>query len=507
MVMNKKVIWILSGIMAIGILALVIIQTYWLNHALEVKSHQFKSVANEAFQEVINQLEKEEMYNTVIGEIKMRYKSRSMMNGDTLTGTSKDTSDVRSSEEMIHLEQNSGISKAEPFSGGDTLTLRKQINGILRTSGKNVYPRIQDSKTLFIEHILEKLSHKPPNIQERIHPVDLYYLIKKTLARFGINQPFEFAIKGSKSQIIYRTPGYTEEKKHSNTFKQILFPNDVVTQGNSLVLYFPDEHKYLVRSLGFIGYSSVALTIFFLIVFLGTLYIIFRQKMLSDIKTDFVNNMTHELKTPISTISLASQMLKDKTIANEEKNIDHIASVIEDETKRLSYQVEKVLHMAVFDRGQIKLRKNETDIHEILTNVINNFSIQLQNKNGKIVHDFKAENPVISLDEIHITNIFSNLIDNAIKYCEEAPLIYIRTENDEKGIFIHVRDNGSGISKEHLKKIFDQFYRVSTGNIHNTKGFGLGLSYVKKIIEAHHGTINVISQINKGTTFTVFLPY
>ncbi len=489
-----------------GMVALVMIQIYWLDHALEVKSHQFRQTVNTAFKDIISQLEKKEIYDIVIREIDIqsspketyRHNGSPMNNGGTKQSLNQN---------IQSIPRQGTISVRNNFSAMDTLLLKGRINGILNEANDERPQIIKANRALMIRHILERLSATPPDIRERIHPVELFYLIKKTLAKYGISQPFEFAILKDHSTIIYKTPGYNPKHKYINTFEQTLFPNDLVSQDNSLVLYFPDEHKYLVRSLGWIGYLSVALTFFFMVVFLGTLYIIMRQKRITDIKTDFVNNMTHELKTPISTISLASQMLKDKSIADNEKNIDHIARVIEDETRRLSHQVEKVLQMAVFEKGRVKLKKKETDIHEILANVIQNLSIRIQNKNGKILFDFNAEESVVPVDEVHMTNVFSNLVDNAIKYCKEAPLIYIKTENSPKGILIHVKDNGIGLSKEHQKKIFDQFYRVPTGNIHDAKGFGLGLSYVKKIVEDHNGTISVESQINKGTTFTVFLPF
>ncbi len=500
--MNKKTIWILSGIMAIGMVALVMIQIYWLNHALEVKSHQFRQTVNAACKEVISQLEKKEIYNIVLREIHIE-------SGQTDIYSEDENPDFFMnpdlSQEMTPIPGRETITNK--FTALDTLLLTGRINGILDEANNNRTTLIEANRTRMVKHIMEKLSQPPPDIQKRVQPVELFYLIKNTLAKNGINQPFEFAIIKDHSKVIYKTPGYNNKHKYANTFEQPLFPNDMVNQNNSLVLYFPDEHKYLVRSLGWIGYLSLALAIFFMVVFLGTLYIILRQKRITDIKTDFVNNMTHELKTPISTISLASQMLKDKSILNSDKNIDHIARVIDDETNRLSHQVEKVLQMAVFERGRVKLKKKDTDIHKLLTHVIQNFSIRIQNKNGKIVYDFMAEHPVIPVDEMHITNVFSNLVDNAIKYSREAPLIYIKTENNQKGILIHVRDNGIGLSKEDQKKIFDQFYRVPTGNIHDAKGFGLGLSYVKKIIEDHNGTIAVESQMNKGTTFSVFLPF
>jgi signal transduction histidine kinase len=363
-----------------------------------------------------------------------------------------------------------------------------------------------DNKTYLFENVLRKMVKKPPKIEDRLDIEILHALIHSELADRNIFLNYEFAVrKNPDNKFVFHTDGF-EKIINSEVYQKALYPNDLTSNPSFLTLYFPDEKNYFIKSLGFMGISSGVLTLFLVLIFIATLYIIFRQKKLSEIKTDFVNNMTHELKTPISTISLASQMLKDDSISIREKNVDQITRVIDDESKRLGYQVEKVLQMAIFDKGRIKLKIKDVDIHRIIQNVASNFSMQVENKNGTIHLHLEADTSTVGVDEIHFTNIISNLIDNAIKYCDTKPEIHIRTSISGKKLIISVEDNGIGIRKEELKRVFERFYRVPTGNIHNVKGFGLGLSYVKKIVEEHGGTIVVDSQPQKGTCFTISIP-
>jgi signal transduction histidine kinase len=232
----------------------------------------------------------------------------------------------------------------------------------------------------------------------------------------------------------------------------------------------------------------------------------FKQKRLSRVKNDFVNNMTHELKTPISTISLATQMLKDNSIPESSKNIGSISKIIDDETTRLSLQVEKVLKTAVFNSGKIKVKPKELDFHEIVDNVVKSFNLQVENQNGKIEKDLNAEDSRVKVDEVHFTNVMYNLLDNAVKYSNGNPKIKVETRNIDHSLLVAVEDNGMGVKKKDQKKIFDQFYRVPTGNLHDVKGFGLGLNYVKKMVEEHNGTIKLHSEYKKGSRFEIIIP-
>lgn len=234
---------------------------------------------------------------------------------------------------------------------------------------------------------------------------------------------------------------------------------------------------------------------------------IVRQKKLSTIKNDFISNMTHEFKTPISTISLASEMLGDDSVVKTPEKQARFLKMIKDENKRLSVLVESILQTAILDKGEFKLKLNELDLHEIINTAINNTHLLIDQRGGKITTMLNATKTKFQADRVHLTNIVFNLIDNAVKYSKDCPEISLSTENTEAGINIYIKDNGIGISKENQRKIFDKFYRVPTGNVHNVKGFGLGLSYVQAVVQKHGGEISVQSELGKGSTFKVYLPF
>ena len=236
--------------------------------------------------------------------------------------------------------------------------------------------------------------------------------------------------------------------------------------------------------------------------------VVFRQKRYTEIKNDFINNMTHELKTPIASISLAAQMLNDKSLTKSETMMSHLGGVIQDETKRLRFLVEKVLQMSMFDRKKAVFKKKELDLNEMVESIARSFSLRVEHTGGKIYTDIGAVESTIYVDEVHFQNAIFNLMDNAVKYGKpDQPLdIYMATWNDDEHLYLSIRDTGLGIKKENLKKIFDKFYRVHTGNVHDVKGFGLGLAYVKQIVELHDGEITVESEYKKGTKFTIKLP-
>jgi two-component system phosphate regulon sensor histidine kinase PhoR len=333
-------------------------------------------------------------------------------------------------------------------------------------------------------------------------------LIDTLLKQKNINLDYRFAVQtevDGKNVYIMGNSDFHPQKK-VQLYKKLLFPDEQQLKPNFLCIYFPEQKSDLFKSTSFLIFPSILLTMIIIGIFIVTLQVILRQKKISQIKNDFINNMTHELKTPISTISLASQMLRDASVNHTPKSVDHISTVIYDESQRLTNQVEKVLQMAVFNEGRLKMKFSEIDLNKLLESVVSNFEIRLSTENGILLKELSAENPYINGDEVHITNVIFNLLDNAMKYSKGQPQIDLMTENKNGFVVVHVKDYGIGIPKEHQSQIFERFYRVPTGNLHNVKGFGLGLSYVKRIVEVHNGKIKLDSTVGKGTRFRIFFP-
>nr|WP_255534558.1 HAMP domain-containing sensor histidine kinase [Chryseolinea lacunae] len=257
--------------------------------------------------------------------------------------------------------------------------------------------------------------------------------------------------------------------------------------------------------MGIWSFSSVVLLLV-IVFFAYTLFVILKQKRLSEIQKDFINNMTHEFKTPIATIAVSTEVLKDPQIASQPERLLNYATIIEKENLRLKQQVERVLQMARLDKEDIGLRKEKIDVHNVIQESIRHAALPLQEKAGRVAFEFQATEHEMEADKLHLTNVFNNLIDNAIKYCKTIPQISIRTTNHEHGLVVEVQDNGIGIGPENQKRVFQKFYRVPTGNVHDVKGFGLGLSYVKTVVEAHKGGISVRSELGRGSSFRIYLP-
>ena len=482
--MKKSTIWLLTIIMALTFIGLLYVQITYMGNMVRMRNDQFSEGVKRALYAVSNSLEQEETKHFLEQDVAQieSWVVPSVKNSDNKGGVGYSFTTTGGVEGNLTLK-------------GDLSTLSPQLTHEIGRSNKSLQEILRGQylyqSGLLNEVILNILSHSSNRpIEERADSAMVNGLLQSELANNGINLPFEFAVVNRIGAVVYETSGYSQAAANSGSlFVQTLFPNDAKNRMNYIRLYFPDKKEYIFQSIKFM-LPSFVFTLILLVVFLYTIILAFRQKKLTEMKNDFINNMTHEFKTPISTISLAAQMLNDGSVRKSPKMLEHISSVINDETKRLRFQVEKVLQMSMFD-------------------IVHTLTLKVTNYGGSITSDLDAQDPIIYVDEMHFTNVIFNLLDNAVKYRrEDEPLnIRIETKNiSEDNLEISIADNGIGIRKEDLKKIFEKFYRVSTGNRHDVKGFGLGLAYVQKLVREMHGDITVESEINKGTKFKLILP-
>ena len=331
--------------------------------------------------------------------------------------------------------------------------------------------------------------------------------LSQTMAYTGIKTPYEYAI--IKNRVVQDGTFKKTQKADflKSKYQVRLFPNNIINQDLILSVIFPQQTNYLLGSMVWILGGSLLFSLFILATFALSLYFIIRQKKISEMKSDFINNMTHEFKTPIATISLAADTIVNSRVIKDENSIRHFIGMIKKENSRMNKKVETILQIASLDKKEIEFRFDSVSLHTVIEHAIETIEIQVHQRNGRILQHLNAEQPHVFGDGEHLTNLVSNLLDNAIKYSTDIPEITLITRNVERGICFSVEDKGIGMTKAVQSKIFERFYRQSSGNIHDVKGFGLGLNYVRSIIEAHKGNINVFSEPGKGSRFEIFLPF
>jgi two-component system, OmpR family, phosphate regulon sensor histidine kinase PhoR len=400
--------------------------------------------------------------------------------------------------------------------------------------------KINNKKDL-VTYVVDRWRDRQSKIRERLNQKLIDSLLRQATENKGINLNYEFMVEyypnnfaDSLSQIKKMASSSKNIKlvdlksipKEENSIEYLfctnepkraqilsanmhvkLFPTESLSNQPILHIYFPNKEAYILQSMWWTFGSSLLFIGLVLYCFFQAVSTILQQKKTSEITTDFINNMTHELKTPISTVALACEALQDPDIKQIASQHDRFLNIIREENERLGRQVERVLQIARLDKGDFKLKVCEVNVHQIINQAIRNIAIQIESRGGKISTELNATLPLIEADEVHLCNIIHNLLDNANKYSPEEPQITVKTENAPSGIYISISDQGSGMAKEHLQKVFDKFYRIPTGNVHNVKGFGLGLSYVKTMVEAHHGNVIAKSEIGKGSSFIIQLPY
>ena len=505
--MKKHTIWILAILMAITFIGLLCIQIFYMKNIVQIRYEQFKQGVRQSLVSVAQRLEQDEARYFLEEDVNSVHSSSIIAQylGDNVPNLSGVKYSFTTSTGLVADLTIKGdvqeISKLQI--GNDVIDHYRN----LQNSYHNRYLYQKGMIDDVILNIVSSASNRP--IRERADSAVVARYLRQELDTLGLRMPFEFAIANYAGTVLYKSSDFqASHTDRDNMFIQALFPNDNTGRLNYLKVYFPTKKDYIFSSISFMV-PAFAFTFILLIIFVFTIIVAFRQKKLTEMKNDFINNMTHEFKTPISSISLAAQMLSDEAVRKSPAMMQQISNVINDETKRLRFQVEKVLLMSMFDRQKVSLKLKEIDANTAINNIVNTFKLKVEKCGGRINARLDAEDAIVSVDEMHFTNVIFNLLDNAVKYRrEDVPLELTVSTRDLNGerLQIIVADNGIGIRRDDLKKIFDKFYRVSTGNRHDVKGFGLGLAYVKKMVCDLGGEITAESELGTGTKFKIILP-
>ena len=515
--MKKRTIWIIAAIMGVSFMMLLFLQLKYIQEMVDMKKEQFDESVNRSLYQASRNLELNETLQYLEKDVKATGRNAQRKDSVGVSGrmsiggmqASHQYSTVGKDGTVYSSFELKTIS-ASPASKPKAMILKDDKGSISEASkslGEIVKNRYVYQKALLDEVVLNILySASEKDLRERINFRMLDQDLKAELMNNGINIPYHFTVSTQDGREVYRCPDYTGEGEEY-TYSQLLFRNDPASKMGVVRVHFPEMSRYIYSTVRFM-IPSIIFTLILLITFIFTIVIIFRSKRYTEMKNDFVNNMTHELKTPIASISLAAQMMSDKSVTKSEQMISHLSGVINDETKRLRFLVEKVLQMSMFDRKKAVFKKKELDLNEMVESIANSFTLRVEHTGGKIYTDIEAIDSAIYVDETHFQNAIFNLLDNAVKYGKpDEPLnVYLKTWNEGGNLFLSIRDTGIGIKKENLKKVFEKFYRVHTGNVHDVKGFGLGLAYVRNIVNLHGGEIKVESEYGAGTTFTIKLP-
>ncbi len=498
--MKKRTIWTIAIIMALTFAGLIYIQMHYFEEVVEARQEQFDGAVGRVLSRVAYNLEMNETRAAVEKEIEASdtiLKRRAQAELDAINDSIEKLKD----------------SKGEAYYMPVNPTFKQQDDQQKRR--EKLRQRVLHQKDLLTE-VVYTVGYKPlfRSIEGRVNYDELDRSIQQLLKLYHIDSKYHFRVTTYDGRELYRCCEY-EEPGRATIYSQVLFPTDPPNGQGIIYVHFTNSKSYVFATARMLV-PALALTFILLVVFVYTIFIIFRQKRLTEMKNDFVNNMTHEFKTPISSISLAAQMLSDPVVGKNEAMLKNLARIISDESKRLRFQVDKVLQTSLFERGKAATFKmDELDANSIIEDVAQTFTIKVQNVGGTISTHLEADDPIICADKMHFTNVIFNLLDNALKYHKSPDLGYeeseplhvdIRTANEGRFLKIYITDNGIGIKKDDLKRIFDRFYRVSTGNRHDVKGFGLGLAYVSSVVQGHKGSIHAESVYGQGTTFVLSFP-
>jgi two-component system phosphate regulon sensor histidine kinase PhoR len=520
--MSKKIFVLLVLLMSLSLIGIIFVQSYYINDALNNERKHFEFNVKKTLSYVSNKIEKDEYAEYV-------YELQDLIS----KGVTVDTAAIKSlyivqksfdSNETVFyntgiLEENYKFTSPLFDIGLDTINIKRILNEREIKTFKNTeiekrfalspeervfqMEKISRSDEILFENFYKDFSHRIP-IHKRVSTEKVKELLSNKFKEDGIDTNFEYAIYSNDLATKVHSDGF--DKEEGSTYSVHMFYNENNQSTYRLLVNFPGDKKFILSSIIGMIFLSVIFTSVIIIAYSSALYQLVKQRKIAQIKTDFINNMTHEFKTPIATINLALDAIKNPKIIDDKQKVFRYLNMIKDENKRMHAQVENVLRMSKLEKNELNISKDKVELHDLIEEAITHVELIVEDRQGYIKLFLKAEHDTVLANDTHFTNVIVNILDNAIKYSPDAPKIEVYTENIGTDILLKIKDFGSGMSKAAQKRVFEKFYREHSGNIHNVKGHGLGLAYVKRIVDDHQGYITVESEIEKGSTFTIKLP-
>ena len=523
--MNKLFFRLLIVLMSLSLIGIILVQVYWFDKSFENNEEQFKYHVKQVLGNVANKLQKNEqysyyeMYNRLkdsIGKIPQKsdflefgyYQRDSRTNETIIYSNSINSEDYGISAsffdkklDSLKLKNYTAKRKTEIYNDViDKSSLKHKVTPDIKIEKSGRLDLLDNAQ---YEIVYKDIAAVKP-IQERVTNEMMQKLLFEELNEYGVKTPFEFNVYSNGLATKIKSEHFRYEKK--STYSIPIFIDNDGNNKYQLLLTFPQKKRFLFSELIGICILSIIFTLIIIIAYASALNQLIKQRQISLIKTDFINNMTHEFKTPIATINLALDAIKNPKIIDDKEKVLRYLQMIKDENKRMHAQVENVLRISKLEKKELDINKESANIHDIIEDAIEHVNLIVDDRNGTITTHFDANRTSVLLNDVHFTNVIVNILDNAIKYSPEEPVIDIYTENVKDFVIVKIKDQGSGMSKVAQKRIFEKFYREHTGDLHNVKGHGLGLAYVKRIIEDHNSQIFVESEKGKGSTFIIKVP-
>ncbi len=524
--MNKRLFVLLVILMSLSLIGIISVQLYWIKSSLEDKEEQFSNAVSDVLSKVTDKIESREMKDysdrflnlkDSVGELKSSH-LRNIFFIDR---------DLNSNEILFYshgiLEEDYNIASTFFDNGSslDTTTVKNYTSKRTKTIFKEDYGLdgkayklnpvqkfekvggLTSMDKAMFDDVYREYAEKIP-IHDRVSRQEIELLLDRELKNRGMDIDYEYGVYSRGLPTKVRSKRF--KFSGNNLYKAPIFKNSEGESNFSLLLSFPKETKFLMRTILEMAILSLVLTLIIVVAYAGAIYQLIRQKQISEIKSDFINNMTHEFKTPIATINLAVEAIRNPKVFGDEEKVKRYLQMIRDENKRMHAQVENVLRISKLEKNQLDISKDRVDVHDIIRDAVTHVDLIVLDRGGYVNIHLNAERSEVLANEMHFGNVIVNILDNAVKYSPEAPKIDVFTEIAKNYIIIKIQDQGAGMSKGVLKKVFEQFYREHTGDIHNVKGHGLGLAYVKKIVDDHQGEVYAESERGKGSTFYIKLP-